>query len=104
MLLLLCFAATSAFAKEYTVFQKNKQFQYEGSLARSIEVKQGDTVRFQNEDTVFHNIISLSKILTFDTGAYDNGKFKVITFDKVGTVNVECAIHPRMQIEVVVGE
>lgn len=104
MALLICFAATPAFAKEYTVFQKDKQFQYEGSLVRTMAVKKGDSIRFQNEDTVFHNIFSLSKLKTFDFGAYGKGKSKSITFDKVGTVDIECAIHPRMQIEVVVGD
>jgi plastocyanin len=102
MALLICLTANSAFAQEYVVFQKNKTFVYEGNKVETLALKVGDTIRFQNEDSVFHNIFSLSKLKPFDFGAYDKGKSKSITFDKAGTEVIECAIHPRMVIEVVI--
>lgn len=102
MALLISFTANSAFAQEYTIYQKNKTFMYEGNKVETIAVKTGDSIRFQNEDSVFHNIFSLSKLMPFDFGPYDKGKSKAITFDKPGTEVIECAIHPQMVIEVVI--
>jgi plastocyanin len=80
-----------AFSAEYEVGQKNKQFTTE-----SLKVKVGDTVKFTNEDPFFHNIFSLSELKTFDLGSYPKGEFRSVTFDKAGTLEVECAIHPNM--------
>jgi plastocyanin len=102
MALLICFTANTAFAKEYVVSQENKTFVYEGNKVETLAIKVGDTIRFQNEDTVFHNIFSLSKLKPFDFGPYTKGKSKSVTFDKAGTEVIECAIHPRMVIEVVI--
>ena len=102
MVLLFCFGANAALAKEYTVVQKDKTFMLDGKKAETIAISVGDTIRFQNEDSVFHNIFSLSKVMPFNLGAYDKGKSESVNFNKAGTINVECAIHPRMMIEVVV--
>ena len=102
-LVLLCsFTMNAAAAKKHTVIQADKTFQIDGSRVRSIEIKKGDTVRFKNEDRVFHNIISFSKVKKFNTGAYGKGKSESVTFNKKGTVDVECAIHPRMRMEIII--
>ncbi len=102
MTLIICFTANAVFAKDYTVTQKDKAFMYENQKVQTIALKSGDTIHFKNEDTVFHNIFSLSKVMPFNLGAYDKGKSKSVNFNKAGKINVECAIHPRMVIEVVV--
>ncbi len=75
------------------VAQKNKAF----SVSK-LKVKVGDTVNFKNEDPFFHNVFSLSDPKTFDLGSYPQGQAKPVTFDKPGTVEVECSIHPEMKM------
>ncbi|PCI63929.1 MAG: methylamine utilization protein [Gammaproteobacteria bacterium] len=89
-LMTLCFSAT-IFAQTIEVGQKDKKF-----TKSKIEINVGDTVKFINEDTFFHNVFSLSDIKFFDLGSFPKGEFKEVTFDKAGTIEVECAIHPEM--------
>ncbi len=101
VLMLLCgFTGATAYSKEYIVEQNNKAFHFKGNKVSSIVIQTGDSIKFKNVDSVFHNIFSLSKVMTFDSGAVGKGKSKTIKFKKRGTVEVECAIHPRMIIEV----
>ncbi|MCP3853056.1 MAG: methylamine utilization protein [Gammaproteobacteria bacterium] len=89
--------SSSGFAEEYVIGQKNKAFS-----VKEIKIKVGDTINFENNDPFFHNVYSLSDINTFDLGSYPKGESKAITFDKPGTVAVECAIHPNMYMEVII--
>lgn len=93
---LLGFAAYAA--TEHVVTQKAKAF----SVKRLV-VKVGEAVKFLNEDSFAHNVFSLSDAKSFDLGSYGPGASRSVTFDKAGTVEVECAVHPdmRMVIEVV---
>ncbi len=86
-------------AKEIEIGQKNKQFS-----ESKVTIKKGDTIKFTNEDPFFHNIFSLSEIQFFDLGSYPKGEFKTVEFPTVGTVEVECAIHPDMKMTVEVTE
>ena len=97
------FASTSL-AEVYVVDQKNKSFVNNGNKVEKLQVKAGDTIRFKNEDPFFHNIFSLSDLKTFDLGSFPQGEFKDVVFDKSGVVEVECAIHPEMYMEVTVLE
>jgi plastocyanin len=45
-------------------------------------------------------VFSLSDPKTFDLGSYPQGQSKAVTFDKPGTVEIECSIHPEMQMVV----
>jgi plastocyanin len=83
----------SLYAGNYEVLQKNKAFS-----TSKLKVKVGDTVNFKNEDPFFHNVFSLSDPKTFDLGSYPQGQAKPVTFDKPGTVEVECSIHPEMKM------
>lgn len=89
----------TANAAEFVVDQQDKQFS-ETELA----VKVGDTVKFHNNDSVSHNLFSLSDTKTFDLGTFPNGETREVTFEAAGTVDVECAIHPTMKLTVIVGE
>jgi len=84
-----------AFAEEHTVAQKDKAFSIKKLL-----VKVGDSVKFLNDDPFSHNVFSLSDTKSFDLGTYPKGSAKSVTFDKPGVVDVECAIHPDMQMKV----
>lgn len=82
-------------AKEFEVLQKDKKFSQ-----TKLSVKVGDSISFKNVDPFTHNIFSLSDTKTFDLGSYPQGQSKSVVFDKPGTVEVECAIHPDMKLVV----
>lgn len=83
----------------YVIGQKNKTFSQE-----RITVKVGDTIHFRNDDTIFHNVYSLSEIQAFDLGTYPQGDSRSVTFKSAGKIEVECAIHPNMYMVVNVEE
>lgn len=88
-------AATHAAAAEQIVTQKGKAF-----AVKKLKVKVGDSVKFVNEDPFSHNVFSLSAAKSFDLGSYPQGGAKSVTFDKAGTIEVECAIHPDMLLTI----
>src|SRR3569832_460420 len=87
-------------AAEYTVDQHNKTFEKDGAKIDKLTIKAGNTIQYKNIDPRFHNVFSLSELKTFDLGTNPQGQQKPVVFDKAGTVDVECAIHPQMQLEV----
>jgi hypothetical protein len=56
----------------------------------------GSTVRFPNDDPIYHNVFSLSRARTFDLGRYARGSWKDIVFPSAGLVQVFCHIHADM--------
>ena len=82
-------------AAEHMITQKGRAFSVE-----SVAVKRGDTVLFVNDDTVSHNIMSLSQGNEFNLGAQAPGTATPVTFNELGDVSVICAIHPRMKMTV----
>ena len=86
-------------AAEQVVEQKDKQFS-----VRQLNVKVGDRVSFKNADPFFHNVFSLSDTKTFDLGSYPQGQAKSVSFDKPGTVEIECAVHPGMKMTIKVAK
>ena len=82
-------------AKDFEVTQKDKKFSQ-----KAMNVSLGDVISFKNEDPYAHNIFSLSDTKTFDLGSYPQGQSKKVVFDKPGTVEIECAIHPDMKLVV----
>lgn len=85
--------STATWALDQVVDQKDKQFS-----KKALKIKVGDSVEFRNSDPFAHNIFSLSDTKSFDLGSYAQGQSKKVTFDKPGTVEVECSIHPSMQM------
>jgi plastocyanin len=84
---------SNANAAEQLVDQKDKQFS-----KKALKIKVGDAIEFRNSDPFAHNIFSLSDTKSFDLGSYPQGQSKKVTFDKPGKVEVECSIHPGMQM------
>lgn len=80
-------------AADHVVGQMNRAF-----TVSKLEAKVGDEVVFKNDDGIFHNIFSLSEAQPFDLGAYGPGVSKKVKLEKVGKIEVECAIHPRMKM------
>lgn len=87
--------APTAEAKDIEIIQKDKKFS-----RKDLSVKVGDIVSFRNEDPFFHNVFSMSDVKTFDLGSHPQGQVRKIMFDNPGLVEVECAIHPDMKINI----
>jgi len=67
-----------------------------------LAVVQGTQVDMTNDDWVAHSVFSKSEVKPFDLGLYAQDTRKVVTFDKLGAVQVFCAIHPRMNTVILV--
>ena len=85
----------TSYAGDLVVHQQDLKF-----APGIMTVKVGDTVTFTNDDTMFHNVFSLSDAKSFDLGMFATGHSKNVVFDKAGTVEVECAIHPMMKMTI----
>lgn len=95
LLAMLSAAAAPGHAAEVVVTQKNKSFG-----TKTLKLKVGDSIKFLNEDSFAHNVFSLSPAKSFDTGTFGSAQARSVTFDKPGKVEVECAIHPDMRLDV----
>jgi len=62
----------------------------------------GTTVRWPNEDDIFHNVFSTSEGNEFDLGYYKKERVPEMVFTKVGKVDVFCAIHTKMHCIILV--
>ena len=83
--------------RQMTLGQKNKTFQ-----PRVLAVPVGSTVDFPNNDSIFHNVFSLSGPQPFDLGLYRAGESRSRTFTGPGIYRVFCNIHPQMTAVIVV--
>lgn len=63
---------------------------------RVLPLVRGSVVEFPNDDTIFHNVFSLSRAKPFDLGIYPKGDTRSVIFDQPGLVRVYCNIHPEM--------
>lgn len=79
------------------ISQNNRQFS-----PRVLPIVKGTTVEFPNDDTILHNIFSLSKTNRFDLDIYRPGKSKSVTFPEPGLVKVYCNIHSSMSCSIIV--
>jgi len=98
VILAFAFAGTAS-AADFVVEQKNKAF-----APTTLKIKVGDAIDFRNADPFNHNVFSLSDVKTFDLGSYPQGQSKKVVFDKAGTAEIECAIHPDMKLKVEVSK
>ena len=84
-------------AGRFTLRQKNKTF-----TPRLMGVPVGAAVEFPNDDSIFHNVFSLSGPQPFDLGQYRSGESQSRTFSQAGTYRVFCNIHPNMSALILV--
>lgn len=63
---------------------------------RVIAVEKGGEVAFPNEDSIYHNVFSVSGRNRFDLGLYRRGHSRQVKFLYPGLVRVYCNIHPQM--------
>jgi plastocyanin len=67
-----------------------------------LPVMVGTAVRWPNEDDIFHNVFSMSDAKDFNLGYYKAEKVPEVHFERVGRVDVFCAIHPKMHCIILV--
>jgi len=63
---------------------------------RVMVVAAGDSVRFTNLDTLYHNVFSVSTACHFDVGRMRPGSADTVRFDRPGVINLHCELHPEM--------
>lgn len=69
---------------------------------RVLPIVKGEVIDFFNDDTIYHNVFSLSKANPFDLGIYPQGTSKLVTFSRPGLVKLYCNIHPKMVSNILV--
>lgn len=101
-LLSLLFSGAVHAAVTHTIQLEDKQFVYQDKAVEKITIKKGDTVLFKNNDTIDYDISSHSKAKPFRLGVLKPGAGKSVVFNAAGDVEVECAIHNEMFLEILV--
>jgi plastocyanin len=69
---------------------------------REITVAPGARVSWVNHDDVPHTVTSTTKPRAFDSGALDTDQTFDRVFDRPGTYEYFCAVHPHMTGKVIV--
>ena len=87
-----CALVAWAAGQNHVITQKDKTFS-----ATELTVKPGDTIVFKNDDDVTHNVFSQTSGFEFNSKTQAPGAEASVSFDKAGTVEVRCAIHPKMK-------
>ena len=77
--------------------QRNETF-----TPRVVAVPVGSEVEFPNDDPIYHNVFSLSRVRSFNLGRYPRGDTRRVRFDRPGVVKVFCEIHSHMSATVMV--
>lgn len=89
----------AAGAKPAPLVMSQKEANFE---PRMLPIVVGSTVRWPNEDEIFHNVFSMSESKEFDLGFYKKDKVPEVVFDRAGRVDVFCAIHSKMHCVIMV--
>jgi plastocyanin len=65
-----------------------------------LTIPAGTTVSWENDDDIAHTVVATDG--TFRSAALDSEDKFAFTFDKPGTFDYFCSLHPRMQGQIVV--
>lgn len=95
--LVAAFAATGLARAESTVAQKDKTF-----APGAVELAVGETLKITNDDPFLHHVYVDARNMQFDSGEQNPGRAISIVFDTPGQYVAECAIHPKMKLEITV--
>lgn len=82
---------------QVAIHQQNERF-----TPRVVAVTVGSEVEFPNDDSIYHNVFSLSRAKNFDLGRYPRGDTRRVRFDRPGIVKVFCEIHSHMRATIMV--
>lgn len=89
-------AAANA-AEAQSVAQREERFH-----PTTIALQRGQTLVLTNEDPFVHHIFIENPAMNYDSGVQRPGRKLSITFDKTGDFILECAIHLKMKLKVIV--
>jgi plastocyanin len=64
---------------------------------KTVRVKAGADVRFENRDTAPHTATISEGATKFDSGTIEKRQNKTVTFDEPGTYDYLCLFHPYMK-------
>lgn len=88
----------AAKGESVVIEQAKKQF-----LPNWAVIQRGTTIKFPNNDNIYHNVFSRTPGNSFDLGLYSaNDEAKSHTFYEPGPTDIYCNIHPRMSASVLV--
>lgn len=91
-------AGSYAFAAgSHTVVQSDKKFS-----ESEMTIAKGDTIVFKNEDPFTHNVYSQSPGIAFELKVQKPGESSDIRFEREGSGEIRCAIHPQMKMKLTV--
>lgn len=97
ILTLIVVSTMTLLAEEHVVVQKDRAFS-----VSALTIKPGDSIVFKNADDVTHNVFSVSPGMQFDIRRQAPGTSSTVPFNKEGTAEIRCAIHPTMKLIVTV--
>ena len=71
----------------------------------SVQIRVGEALRFLNDDPVLtHHAFLDTEAFGFDSGEQAPGHHIDVAFSAQGKFTVRCGIHPRMRLDVAVGQ
>ncbi|WP_428390786.1 cupredoxin domain-containing protein [Lichenicoccus sp.] len=79
------------------VSQKDRAF-----MTREVHIHVGDSVRFTDDDEFAHQVFVSAPTFAYESDEQEPGQTVVVTFRRPGTFDVQCRIHPKMHLRVVV--
>jgi plastocyanin len=83
--------------QQATVTIQSFQFQ-----PAEVTIKTGGTVTFVNKDSAPHTATPIGDTKFSDIGRLTKNQSKTVTFNRLGTYNYFCVIHPSMKGKVIV--
>jgi plastocyanin len=89
--------SSAARSEDRKIVQKDRKFSED-----SATIKVGDSLTFRNEDQVSHNLFSPTPGQSFDLKIQRPGQSVTHIFTATGLVDIRCAIHPQMKMQVTV--
>jgi plastocyanin len=89
--------AGAAGAADHGITQQDRSFS-----EKAVTVKAGDRLVFTNADSITHNIYSVTPGHEFELKIQKPGQSDTVPFAKAGSLEVQCAIHPKMKLQVTV--
>ncbi len=67
-----------------------------------VTIQAGQSLKIINDDIFLHHAFVDSDEMDFDSGSMEEGESRTVQFNKTGTYQVKCAIHPKMNLDVTV--
>ena len=86
-----------AVANDSTIVQRNERF-----APATVTIKKGQSIVVRNEDPFVHHVFVEDPGMKYDSGEQRPGRVLTIKFEAPGEYVLECAIHLKMKLKVIV--